>query len=312
MARLAIHRPIHRRRVVLFLLLAFGLAWATALVIYGMGGLNGGPALVPGVLNLATVLVALVYMPAPALAHVLTRLWTREGWQGSGLRPHLRRAWPYWLAAWVLPALLTLLGSGLYFLLFPHQFDPSLGVLRQLLAQAGRAEPPISLSALAALQLIQAVLLAPLVNGLFTFGEEFGWRAYLQPKLLPLGWRPAMVLMGIIWGLWHAPLIAMGHNYGVGYPGAPWSGILAMIWFTFVVGTFLGWLTVQGRSVWPAVIGHAAINGVGTFPALLTQGEPNPLLGPLPVGLIGSAGFTLVALWCLWREPTGGAGDEEG
>ena len=34
-----------------------------------------------------------------------------------------------------------------------------------------------------------------------------------------------MVVMGIVWGLWHAPIIAMGHNYGTDYLGAPWLGM---------------------------------------------------------------------------------------
>jgi membrane protease YdiL (CAAX protease family) len=102
--------------------------------------------------------------------------------------------------------------------------------------------------------------------------------------------------MGLIWGVWHWPVILMGHNYGLDYPGAPFLGPLAMVWFTLVLGTFLGWVTLKARSVWPAVIGHAAVNGMANLGVIFVQGEPNPLLGPLPVGLIGGAGFTVVAL----------------
>lgn len=300
-------REVDTRRVTIFLVFAFGIAWAVALVIYLTGGLKDSPMLLPALnLNLATVLLAVAYMPAPALAHVITRLITREGWRNTYLRPELKRGWPYWLFAWFGPAILTVLGGVVYFLIFPQHFDPSLSTLQELLdAAAARTGQEIALPfpiwVLAALQAVQGVLLAPVINSLFTFGEEFGWRAYLQPKLLPLGWRPAMVWMGVIWGLWHAPVIAMGHNYGLEYPGAPWAGVLMMIWFTFVTGTFLGWLTLRGGSVWPAVIGHAALNGIAGLAALFTRGEPNPLLGPLPVGFIGGMGFTLVALWLLWK-----------
>jgi uncharacterized protein len=75
-----------------------------------------------------------------------------------------------------------------------------------------------------------------------------------------------------------------------------------MVWFTLVTGVFLGWVTLRGGSVWPAVIGHAAINGISGLALLFTQGEPNPLLGPLPVGLIGSAGWAALALWILLRR----------
>ena len=110
-----------------------------------------------------------------------------------------------------------------------------------------------------------------------------------------------MVVMGLIWGVWHWPLVAMGHNYGQNYPGAPWLGMLAMTWFTFVAGTFLGWLALRGGSVWPAVIGHATINATAGLGLLVSTGEANPLLGPLPVGLLGSAGFSAATLWILLR-----------
>lgn len=105
-----------------------------------------------------------------------------------------------------------------------------------------------------------------------------------------------MLLMGIIWGLWHAPLIAMGHNYGTDYPGAPWMGILATIWIMFILGTFLGWATLRAGSVWPAVIGHGAFNGIAGIYVFFTQGSPNLVLGPSMAGIIGSWAMTMVAL----------------
>lgn len=304
------NKSLDARRIVIYLLFAFGIAWATALVIWRTGGLTNSPLLLtaPFPLSLATALMATTYMFAPALAVVLTRLVTREGWGNAWLRPRLRTGWPYWLAGWIGPGILTLAGGALFFAIFPRFFDPQLGALQEMLdaqaAQLGQEVAlPISLPMLAVAQTAQAMLIAPLINSLFTFGEEWGWRGYLQPKLMTgLGWRRTMLLMGVIWGVWHWPLIFMGYEYGFDYPGAPWLGPLVFLWFTFVVGTFLGWLTLKGKSVWPAVIGHAAVNGIAALPALFIQGEPNPLLGPLPIGLIGSAGFAVVALWLFFRQ----------
>jgi len=283
---------IDRRSVTVFLAFAYGIAWAFALVVYLTGGLVNSPVLIPALnVTLATVLLALGVMWAPAIAHILTRLVTREGWGDVGLRPNLRRGWPYWLAAWFLPGILTLVGMIAFFALFPTFFDPSLGAIMQLLPPGDSIDPWV----LAVAQLVQAMLIAPLINGFFTFGEEFGWRAYLQPKLMPLGGRTAILLVGLIWGLWHAPIIAMGHNYGFDYPGAPWSGILMFVWIAVLFAALLGWVTVRGGSVWPAVIGHGAINGIAGLGVLFVQGQPNPLLGPLPVGVIGSLGFAVAA-----------------
>jgi membrane protease YdiL (CAAX protease family) len=298
---------VDTKRIAIYLAFAFGIAWAVGLVIYLTGGLKNSPSLVPGTpITLALALLATAYMGAPALAHVLTRAITREGWRDTHLRPHFRRGWPYWVAAWVAPGILTILGGALYFALYPDYFDPSLSMVKDLLARAAQqtGQPvPISPAMVVVTQTIQAILIAPLINSLFTFGEEFGWRAYLQPRLMPLGERRVFVLMGIIWGVWHWPVIAMGYNYGADYPGAPWLGMLAMVWFTFLVGTLLGWLALRGGSVWPAVIGHAAVNGIAGLPMFFVRGQPNLLIGPMSLGVVGAAAWAMVALWILIRQP---------
>ncbi len=289
------------RRIFIYLGLSFGIAWLIGLIVYLTGGMVDSPRIIPGAgITLALLLIASGYMFAPAIAHMLTRLITNEGWSGAGLAPRLRRGWPYWLAAWFVPALLTILGMAVYFLAFPRSFDSSLTTVRQMLAASGQVD--LNPWAAVAAQVLQAVLIAPVINGLFTFGEEFGWRGYLQPKLAPLGGQQTMLLMGVIWGVWHWPVIAMGHNYGFGYPGAPWTGMLAMVWFTFVTGTFLGWATWRAGSVWPAVIGHAAINGIAGLGLNFLQGQPNLLIGPMPTGLLASLGWTVVAFWIFMSD----------
>jgi membrane protease YdiL (CAAX protease family) len=287
------------KRIGLFLLFAFGLAWLMDLVIFLNGGLEG-----PGAANSAFLLL-LATMAAPALGNLLARLITREGWGELQLRPRLRRGWPYWAAAWLATPLMTLLGAAVFFALFPAYFDSGLTGISKTLAEA--AQPagqavPVTPAVFLAIQIVGAIILSPILNGLFTLGEEFGWRAYLLPKLMPLGRGWALVLTGIIWGIWHWPVIAMGYNYGLDYSGAPWLGLLAMAWFTIIVGVYLGALVLEAKSVWPAVIGHAAVNGIAAIGVVVSIGDPNPLLGPAPVGVIGSLPFTLAALWILWRS----------
>lgn len=306
---------VDTRRVTLFCALAFGIAWAVSLAIYLTGGLVESPMLVEQAgISLALVLL-LVVMWAPAIAHILTRLFTQEGWQRTHLQPRLKQAWPTWVAAWLLPGLLTIVGAMAFFLVFPRYYDSSLATLREMmegqLPQGGPFEE--NLWPLVALQVVQALLISPILNSPATFGEEFGWRAYLQPKLMPLGSRRALVLTGAIWGVWHWPVILMGYNYGFDYPGAPFLGPVAMVWFTIVVGVLLGWLTIRGRSVWPAVIGHAALNGMAGLGLIFVEGQPNTLLGPAPVGLIGGLGFTVLALLILLRvsqEPAQDVADQ--
>ncbi|HTX92865.1 MAG TPA: CPBP family intramembrane glutamic endopeptidase [Anaerolineales bacterium] len=285
---------IDSRRILIFLGFAFGIAWAAGLVIYLTGGIVGSPLLAPN-LTLALVLMATAYMWAPALGNLLTRLITREGWKDMGLRPNFRKGWPFWLAGWFLPALMTVAGAAVFFLIFPQYFDSSLSTVREAAARSpslARMAPWMIIF----LQLLAAAIISPIANSLATFGEEFGWRAYLLPKLMPLGGRKAMLLIGAIWGIWHWPVILMGYEYGFSYPGYPWAGPLLFLWVTFGLGIFLGWLTLRAKSVWPAVIGHAAINGIAGAAIMVMIGNPNRLVGPLPVGILGSVGFALVAI----------------
>jgi len=277
------------KRIRIYIGFAFGIAWLTALGIYLTGGLAGSPY--------ALLLVTVGYMGAPALAHILTRLVTREDWRDLYLRPNFRQGWLYWLICWIAPVLFTFAGMAIFFALFPQYFDPSLSMVQKMMqGTTGQTIPEINPRMIVVMQTVTALLIAPIINAIPILGEEFGWRAYLQPKLMPLGGRRAMLWMGVIWGLWHAPIIAMGHNYGLDYPGAPWLGILAMTWFTFVLGTFIGWASLRAGSVWPAVIGHGALNGIAGIYVFFTQGTPNLLLGPVLAGFIGSLGIAVVAL----------------
>lgn len=280
------------KRVWIYIAFAFGIAWLVALALYLTGGLTPTPV----------TLIALGggYMLAPALAHIFTRLVTREGWQGLYLRPNFKQGWRYWLICWIAPVLFTFLGMGLFFALFPQYYDPTFSAVTKLMEQSaattGQTPPAIDPWVIILSQTLTAVFIAPIINAIPILGEEFGWRAYLQPKLMPLGGRKAMVVMGLVWGLWHAPIVAMGHNYGINYPGAPWAGILMTVWIMFILGTFLGWATLRGGSVWPAVIGHGAFNGIAGIYVFFTQGAPNTLLGPSAAGLIGSWMIAVTAL----------------
>jgi membrane protease YdiL (CAAX protease family) len=293
--RLDAPESLERRRIGIFLLVAFAVSWATAGVIWATGGLVDSPELADGI-TLATVLLPTAYMFAPAVGNVAARLATGEGWDWHRLRPEFEGTMWTYAAAWLAPAGLTVVGAGLYFAVFPGQFDPTMTAFREQVASAGVGMDP---RLLAAIQIVAALTIAPVINGLLAFGEEFGWRAYLLPKLIPLGYRRAVVLSGVVWGVWHWPILAMGYNYGFDYPGFPWTGMLAFLAFTVGAGTFLARLTVREGSVWPASIGHGAINAIAGVALLFVASQPNSLLGPTPVGLLAALPWLAVAAWLL-------------
>jgi uncharacterized protein len=239
-------------------------------------------------------------MWAPALGHILARLLTREGTHDLYLRPHFKRGWLFWVAAWFLPGILTLSGMLVYFAVFPAQFDSNFNTLQQLLDRAGSAAGrvlPFTAQTYFLIQLATALILSPILNLVAVFGEEFGWRAYLQPKLMPLGTRKALVITGLIWGVWHWPVILMGYEYGFGYWGAPVVGPLLFLVFTVSLAILFGWLVLRAGSVWPSAIAHGAINGIAALGLIAMNGKPNMLLGPAPNGLLGGLPLILLALF---------------
>lgn len=288
------------RRVGLFVLFTFGISWSVAAVIYATGGIGAESPEVFAGIRLWYVLTPTAYMFAPAAANVLTRLATGEGRESLSLRPHFRRNWRWWIVAWVAPPLLVYLGAMLFFTIFPQFLGVATSTLNEALSVTADQTGGFSPQELVLVTAVAALTINTAVNCVATFGEEFGWRAYLLPKLLDLGGRQAVLLTGVIWGVWHWPLIWMGYNY----PGRPVLGILAMVYFTVVAGVFLGWVTLRGKSVWPAVIGHAAINANAGIVLLLARNDPSRLLGPSMTGVIGSLPLLVLALWLLRNSGT--------
>ncbi|NMB61521.1 MAG: CPBP family intramembrane metalloprotease [Chloroflexi bacterium] len=296
---------ITKKRLTLFLIFAFGISWITGLVIYLTGGLTNSLIVIEsGSISLAYILLASAYMWGPAIANILTRFITKEGKSDLFLKLNMRKDWRYVLAAWVGTPILVLLGTALFFALFPNYYDADFSVLRSQLALSGGDANTSAINSLIVMQIGYAILISPILNLISTFGEEFGWRGYLLPKLLPLGKRKAIILQGIIWGVWHWPVILMGYNYGFDYPGSPILGPIAMIWFTILVGIFFAWLSMKTESVWPANIAHGALNGIASLGVLFLIQSPPTLLGPYPTGVIGSIPFLIVgALIILFGFP---------
>ena len=243
----------------------------------------------------SNALVACMF--TPALSVILTRIVTQEGAHNLYLVPHLRGNIRFYLLAWFGTPLLAYAGAAVYFLVFPAQFDPlgsvyarDLGV-QTMAAYAGNLAVMIPL----------AVLVNPWVGLLSCLGEEFAWRAYLLPKLREgFAPAPAVVLTGAIWGLWHAPFIAMGYNYGAEHP---LFGIAAMVIFCVVLGCIEGALFFRVQSVWPVALLHASLNALDlAAPSDLFMSQPyNPFLGPDPIGILGGAGLIAAGIYCLYR-----------
>jgi membrane protease YdiL (CAAX protease family) len=147
---------------------------------------------------------------------------------------------------------------------------------------------------------VTALSIGMLFNSALALGEEIGWRGFLFSELEKRMPRlAAFMLIGVIWGLWHAPIIALfGHNYGLEHFGAPWVGIALMCLPCFAFSAVLSWLVEKSGSIWPAALGHGALNAMAGLPLLVTALDPAPelLLGPTPGGIISLIPLLIVAI----------------
>lgn len=286
---------ISRKRIAIFVGLTFLFTYGIEFFIWLKGGLS-----IPNI-QLALMGIMLI----PAMCSILTRRLTNEGRADLWLNPNLRRNYKPYLAAWFLPIVFIAVGALLYFLIFPDRYDPEFSLIRNsmaLLDPNGKELTQSDLINVILMQLGSAVLLAPVLNFIPSLGEELGWRGYLFPKLIQVTSRKmAVILSGVIWGLWHAPLIAMGYNYGFGYRLFPLPGILGMILYCFLVGAFMCYLTLKTGSVLAATIVHGASNGAANSGILFLNGTLNPFIGPLPIGIIGGIGWIIAGLWAFFK-----------
>ena len=246
----------------------------------------------------------------PATGALITRFIMKEKLtkETMMLSINLRGNLKYYGITWFGVALMIIFGTVLYFLVFPNHFDKDMGYMRAVLEAGGQSADILQARQFMYVQIAVGILASPFLNFVNCFGEEWGWRGYLLPKLqkcFPV--VPALLINGLIWGLWHAPLTVIGHNYGTGYWGYPVTGILAMCLFCVVLGIIFSYVTIKTGSCFPAVLAHGTLNGFSAVGIYFTSLEDpyNVFLGPAPTGLVGGAGFILLAgvlLFLLYKE----------
>jgi uncharacterized protein len=237
-------RPhVNWKEVILFALLAYGLAWAWSgfFLLPYLGDLLTQSTTPTDMLERLGAGVILPTMLTPLIAALIMRLFvSREGVKGS---LGLLRSPIYYLAALVAPAVFV---TAVVFLTTQAVVIPGGGPVGEFRwSEAGGF-------------VYLMLMLSALVVTLFTFGEEYGWRGYLLPRLLPLGEIRASVLLGLIWGLWHVPLLLAGLNY----PGVnPWLAIIVFTFVTVTISFAYTWFYVASSgSVLIVAVFHASFN----------------------------------------------------
>ena len=273
------------RKSLLFIGLTFLISYSLAFAYFALGGKWNTPA---------AMVVAVIYMFIPmTVAIFVQKLVYKEA-----VREPLGVFWRFnrwFLVAWLLPPIIAFLTLGVSFLLPGVEYSPDMteffaryeGVLgeqqlEQMKDQA--AALPIHIIWLA---LAQGLIVGPTINAVAGFGEELGWRGFLQRELRYMGFWRSSALIGLIWGLWHAPIILQGHNY----PQHPVAGVAMMTLFCLLLGPIFSYIRLRAGSVIAAAIGHGSLNATGALGILVLRGGND-----LTVGITGLAGLIVLAI----------------
>lgn len=200
----------------------------------------------------------------------------------------------WFVAAWLIIPLIILLTIGIS-LLFP---DMSLATsLADMMERLGTPLTPEQLAAAKESKILQpsfllatstTVLIAGLtLNALFAFGEELGWRGFLLNEFRQMKLIKASLIIGAVWGIWHFPLILMGHNY----MQHPVAGVFMMTLFCILLTPAFLYITIKSKSVIAASIMHGTLNAAGVLPLMYIKGGSD-----LTAGVTGAAGFIAIAI----------------
>lgn len=286
---------IETKRIVIFLVVAFGICWLMEFTALIPMYCSGDAALKEQAVEMLDSI-----MFAPAMGAIVARVLTSEGLAHSGFQFNVSQHKFCFGFGWFGMTALTFLGAILYFVIFRDNFDPNMTDFVESSIANGSTMDAVNIVAAFKTNLLMNVFTAPLLDVINCFGMEWGFRAYLLPKLYrKLGTIPAMLFSGLAYGLWYAPLVSIGYFYGEGYQGFPVTGILAMCVFGLVTGCIYSFLALRSGSVFPSILASSALSVMMSQAALFTKDGGNFFIGPAPTGIIAGIPFIIMAVICV-------------
>ncbi len=138
--------------------------------------------------------------------------------------------------------------------------------------------------------LINGLLAGATINAVLAFGEEIAWRGFLVKVLQGKKFILAAILIGLVWGAWHFPLVLNGHNY----PTHPVIGVFMMILMCISFTPILLYFRLKSGSVIVPAIMHGTFNAMIPNFTLLVMPPNDLLIGGM--GLAGIIAYLLISV----------------
>jgi membrane protease YdiL (CAAX protease family) len=230
-----------RAKIFTFLLLTFALSSIFYLLMASAGSIRA-----------AGGLYELALMWCPAIAALVTQFVFQRDLRGLGWRLPLRR---YLIAGYLLPVLYGFVSYMVVWLTGLGSFST-----QQLAATVAPqiGYHPTSPELFTAMYILVAATALMVPSILSALGEEIGWRGLLVPELAKVTtFTRTALLSGIIWVIWHLPLILFA-DYNNGTPA--WFAIMCFAAIVIAMSFVFAWLRLKSGSLWPVVFLHASHN----------------------------------------------------
>src|SRR5690554_464161 len=265
-----------------FIVLTCLVSWTIAGVAIGLG--------LHEAKGLSYTVFAATYMLLPAICVIiLQKLHKEKLFSNLNISFRFNR---WFLVAGVIPILYAFitLGINLFFpnVSFSVNYEGLLSSLpaeqATLVAERLSKFPPV---VFLLINLVQVIIAGCTINAFFAFGEELGWRGYLLKALKGKKFLSVSLITGFIWGLWHFPLILIGHNY----PQHPIAGVGMMTIWCILLSPVITYIVIKSKSVITAAIYHGTLNAIAGIGVLYLVGGND-----LTNGVTGIAGFITLLL----------------
>jgi len=284
------------KQLLTYLFVCFGFSWGLAVIIWQMGGLGEKRA----------AYLMFPYMMGPGLAGLFCVWRFHKGERKQVLG--FTGGWNLWLLwAWLIGLAIVALATMISFLgpdISPQM--PVEGVRKALAgldldsAKRVQAEVQLGLPFINAVLLIQVAVLGAAVNVPLMLSEELGWRGWLWHHLRPKGFWVATAWIGLLWGIWHTPVIMMGHNY----PGMPvWGPVLFTLFCLFYAPVF-SYIREHNGSIWGPCVLHGTGNAMAGMALMMQTNADMPWRGVVGIG--GFVAVFAVTLWVYFKVKSNG------
>ncbi len=277
---------LNKKALAIFLILTFGLTIGLVLIARFSGlTLFDAPVLVSQL-----VIAAAMFIPALS-ALIVQKLILKKSFKSLGIT---WGPWKMYLKTYGIIFLLFLIN---YLITWLFITKPDLSLISFLQQYNITAPLPMPAATMIMLFVLMTLVAAPIFNMIPSLGEEIGWRGFLLPQLEPLGKIKAVIISGIIWALWHTPMIII---LGFVYGRQIWPGVLMHFITVTSLGIWFGYIWLKTHSTVQAAFMHATFNAHAYgFWVIIFVSSNKLLIGA--VGLIGMLLALILAYMTIYK-----------